>query len=214
MMFHRGMRLHYHFFHIIARPLLKSFFKFQIFGAENLPSTGGVLLMTNHASYMDPIFIGAAVNRSLHYMARSTLFKPKIVEKLLLSMNAFPIHLGVPDRGAIKRALEILENGGVLNIFPEGTRTIDGSLGQSQPGVGLIAHRTNASIIPVYLSGTREVLPRNAKSPRLAKVTIAFGKPIEMKQYREIKANREVYEEIGKKIMEGIAELMKRNQYH
>ena len=73
----RAMRLHYHFFHIIARPSLKSLFKFEIIGAENLPSKGGVLLMTNHASYFDPVFIGAAVNRNLNYMARATLFRPK-----------------------------------------------------------------------------------------------------------------------------------------
>ena len=106
---HRGMRLHYHFFHIIVRPLFKSLFKFQVFGAENLPSSGGVLLLSNHVSYLDPIFMGAAVTRNLHYMARSTLFIPGPVERFLLSMNAFPVHLGVPDRKALRQARQLLE---------------------------------------------------------------------------------------------------------
>lgn len=208
-MYNRAMRLHYHFFHIIARPWLKSFFKFEIFGAKNLPSKGGVLLMTNHASYFDPIFIGAAVNRNLNYMARATLFKPKIVEKFLLSMSAFPVNVGGSDTKAIRRTLELLKNGGVLNIFPEGTRSIDGSLGKALPGVGLIAYKTDAPVIPVYLNGTRKVLPKNAKVPKLAKVKIYFGKPIDMEPYRNIKPNREIYNEIGEKIMAGIAELQR-----
>lgn len=208
-MYNRSMRLHYHFFHIIARPFLKSFFKFEIFGIENLPTRGGVLLMTNHASYFDPVFIGAAVNRNLNYMARATLFKPEIVGKFLLSMSAFPVNVGASDTKAIRKTLELLKNGGVLNIFPEGTRSVDGKLGKALPGVGLIAHKTPVPVMPVYLSGTRSVLPKNAKMPKLAKVKIYFGKPLDMKSYREVKATREIYDEISEKIMEGIAELQK-----
>jgi 1-acyl-sn-glycerol-3-phosphate acyltransferase len=165
--------------------------------------------MTNHASYFDPVFIGAAVNRNLNYMARATLFKPKIVEKFLLSMSAFPVNVGGSDTKAIRWTLELLKSGGVLNIFPEGTRSTDGKLGKALPGVGLIAHKTDAPIVPVYLSGTRLVLPRNVKMPRLAKVRIFFGKPLDMEPYRGIKATREIYNEIGEKIMAGIAELQK-----
>ena len=107
-MVHRGMRLHYHFFHVIVRPLFKALFKFQVFGIENIPSTGGVLFLSNHASYLDPIFMGAAVPRNLHYMARATLFKPGMIEWFLLNMNAFPVHLGVPDRKAIRQARQLL----------------------------------------------------------------------------------------------------------
>lgn len=201
------MRSHYHFFHIIIRVLSKAFLKFQVFGAENVPSNGGVLFMSNHASYVDPLFVGAAVDTNLHYMARSTLFKPRLMEWFLLSLSAFPVHQGAPDRRAIRQALQLLGSGNRLLIFPEGTRTIDGTLGKAQPGVGLIAYRTTASVVPVFLSGTGKVLPRDAKMLRTAKVTISFGKPLDMKHYRKCKASRETYVKIAEAVMSKIAEL-------
>ncbi len=206
-MVHRGMRLHYHFFHIIARPLLKSLFRFQIFGARNVPSTGGVLLVSNHVSYVDPVFMGAAVDRNLHYMARSTLFKPGLIKRFLLSMNAFPVNLGVPDRGAIRRALQLLDDGNVLHIFPEGTRSVDGTLGTAQAGAGFIAYRARAPVVPVFLDGTEKVLPRGAKMMKPAKVKLSFGRPLDLDYYRKVKSSRETRTEIGEVIMSSIAEL-------
>ncbi|MFQ5799734.1 MAG: lysophospholipid acyltransferase family protein [Bacteroidota bacterium] len=208
---HRGMRFHYHFFHVIVRPLLKSLFRFRVFGAENVPSTGGVLLMSNHASYVDPVFMGAAVDRNLYYMARSTLFKPGLIEWFLLNMNAFPVHLGVPDRRAIRWALQLLEGDNLLLIFPEGTRTADGTLGKAQAGVGFIAYKTTAFVVPVFLSGTQKVLPRTAKMPKPAKVTVSFGKPLDMEYYRKFEDSREAYVKIGEDVMARIAELKGRS---
>ncbi|MDQ1318198.1 MAG: 1-acyl-sn-glycerol-3-phosphate acyltransferase, partial [Candidatus Poribacteria bacterium] len=156
----KRMNFLYHFCLIISRPLLKALFKFQIFGSENVPSTGGAMLMINHASYLDPIFIGGAVNRSINYMARATLFKPGIVDKFLRNLNAFPVHLGSTDRGAIRNALKILDEGNLLLIFPEGTRSLDGTLGKAQDGIGFMAYRTQADVIPVYLSGTQKAWAR------------------------------------------------------
>lgn len=204
---YREMRLHYHFFHIIARPLFKALFKFEVIGSENIPSKGGVLFMMNHASYLDPIFIGAAVKRNLHYMARSSLFKPGIIRWFLLNMNAFPVNLGAPDRSAIKHALKLLQEGKALLIFPEGTRSFDGTLGKAQDGVGFIAYRTNAPIIPVFLDGTFRALPRGAKMIKTAKISIIFGKPINMDKYRKLDPCRDTYVKIGQEIMSNIAEL-------
>lgn len=207
---HRGMRFHYHFLHIIARPFLKSLFKFQVLGVENVPTTGGVLLMSNHASYVDPVFLGAAADRNLYYMARSTLFKPGLIEWLLSNMNAFPVHLGVPDRRAIRRALRLLEDRKLLLIFPEGTRTVDGTLGKAQAGVGLIAYRTTASIVPVFLGGTHKALPRGAKMLKLARIMVSFGKPLDMEYYRGCEPSRETYVKIGEEVMARIADLKDR----
>ena len=207
-MIHRGMQFHYRFIHVVIRPLLSTLFKFQVFGAENVPSSGGVLLMTNHASYVDPIFIGAGVDRNLRYMARSTLFRHGLIKWILLNLNAFPVIQGAPDRKAIRCALQILTDGELLNIFPEGTRSVDGiTLGKSLPGVGFIAHRPAGAVVPVFLSGTHDVLPRKAKMLKPVKVTISFGKPLDMEHYRKSKSSREVYTEIGEEVMTRIAEL-------
>jgi 1-acyl-sn-glycerol-3-phosphate acyltransferase len=204
---HREMRLHYHFFHVVSRPLLKSFFKFQVLGAHNVPLKSGALIMSNHASYMDPIFMGAAVDRNLNYMARSTLFRPDIIKWFLLNMNAFPVHLGVPDRKAIRNALRLLKNDNLLLIFPEGTRTRDGSLGEAKPGIGLIAHKTDSPVVPAFLSGSREVLPRGANMIKFSRIRVFFGKPLNMEYYRKREATRETYVEIGKEVMRRIGEL-------
>jgi len=203
----KGMRLHYHFIHVITRPLFKFLFKFQVFGLENVPSSGGAMLMINHASYLDPIFIGAAVKRNLFYMARSSLFKPGFIDHFLRSLNAFPIHLGSPDRGAIKNALKLVDEGNLLLIFPEGTRSHDGSLNKAQDGVGFMAYRAKVPVIPVYLEGTNNALPRGSSMVRLAKITVSFGKPINMDVYRNNEASREIYSKIGEDIMSGITEL-------
>ena len=206
-MVHRNMPYIYHFIHVIARPLFKALFKFQIFGVENVPSTGGVLIMSNHASYVDPVFVGTAVKRNLHYMARSTLFKPNLIKWFLLRVNAFPVHLGSPDRKAISQALRLLGSGNLLLIFPEGTRTVDGTLGKAQPGIGFIAHKANVPVMPAFLSGTREVMPRKAKMIKSGKIKVYFGKPLDMEKYRKRKGSREIYTEIGEEVMARIADL-------
>jgi 1-acyl-sn-glycerol-3-phosphate acyltransferase len=206
-MSYREMPLHYHFFHVITRPLFKTLFKFKIYGAENVPQKGGVMLMINHVSYLDPIFIGAAVKRNLHYMARSTLFKKGFIDRFLRSLNAFPVHLGSADRSAIRNALKLLDEGKLLLVFPEGTRSHDGSLGKAQDGVGFMAHRTNACVIPVFLDGTYKAMPRNSKMIKPTRITVSFGKPIDMSIYRNSEANRETYSKIGEDIMSGIAKL-------
>jgi 1-acyl-sn-glycerol-3-phosphate acyltransferase len=203
----RNMKPFYHLLCIIARPLLKAFFKFQVFGLENVPNTGGVMLMINHASYLDPIVIGGSVNRNLYYMARSTLFRPWFIERFLTSLNAFPVRLGSPDKSAIKRAIQILNDGDLLLIFPEGTRSIDGTLGKAQDGVGFIAHRTNTAVVPVFVDGTRAAWPRGSTFIKSAKVTVSYGKPIDMSIYRSSKASRETYSKIGEAVMAGIAGL-------
>ena len=110
----------------------------------------------------------------------------------------------------LTQALKFLEDGELLNIFPEGTRSIDGeTLGQALAGVGFIAYKTEAPVLPVFLSGTQHVLPRKAKMPKLAKITVSFGKPLDMEKYRNDKASRETYERIGEEIMDRIAELQR-----
>jgi 1-acyl-sn-glycerol-3-phosphate acyltransferase len=205
------MRFLYHALHVLTRPVLKSLFKFEVFGAENVPSTKGALLASNHASFTDPIFLGAGLKRNLHYMARSTLFKPEPIDRFLRSLNAFPVHRGAPDRRAIRRALELLDSGNLLLMFAEGTRTYDGTLGKSRAGVGLIAYRTTASVLPVFLGGSLEVLPRGAKMLKLAKVTVSYGKPLDMAPYRASKGSREIYTSIGEELMRRIAELRDRS---
>ncbi len=206
-----GMSPQYHAIHVLTRPVLKSLFKLEVFGAENVPSSGGALLISNHASFVDPVFIGAAVNRNLNYMARASLFRPKPIDWFLRSLSAFPVHLGVPDRRALRQARHLLDGGKLLLIFGEGTRTVDGTLGKMQAGVGLIAYRTTASVVPMFLDGALEVLPKGAKILKLAKITVSFAESVDMAPYRACKGSREIYTSIGEEVMKRIAELKDRS---
>src|ERR1043166_2315780 len=122
---------------LISRILSMLLFRLHVRGQARLPRSGGVLLVTNHQSFLDPWLIGIAPGRQVHYMARDTLFRGGFLQYLGELWNAFPVKRGAADLGAIRTAVERLDKGFMMNIFPEGTRTEDGSIGAIAPGMVL-----------------------------------------------------------------------------
>ncbi|RKY04066.1 1-acyl-sn-glycerol-3-phosphate acyltransferase [Candidatus Poribacteria bacterium] len=194
----------------LAQPLFRWAFGFEVTGLENVPDEGGALIASNHVSYLDPPILGAASKRELFYMARDSLFKPGPIGWFLRYLNAFPVKRDKPDRSALKRALELLESGKLVLVFPEGTRSWDGTLGKPHLGVGFIAYHSRVPVIPVYVSGTEKALPRGKAIIKRAKVTVHFGKPVYLDDLRAHPRPREVYRLIGERIMAAIAELQRR----
>lgn len=169
-------------FYTWSRRLCKLFFgglyRMRSYGEERVPRTGPVILAANHQSYFDPVIVGAFVRRTLHYMARDTLFKNRWFGSLIRSYNAFPVKRGTADVGAIKESLRRLRAGNGLLMFPEGTRTPDGRVLTMHPGVISIARRSDATIVPVALDGVFEAWPRDRKYPRWARAAVIFGDPL------------------------------------
>lgn len=194
-----------HYF--IAWPLGRIFFDFKVKGLENLPLRGGVLAAANHVSYFDPPLLGNATPRVMYYMARADLFSNPIFGALIRTWGAFPIKRDMWSAGGLKKALRKLDEGKLVLFFPEGTRSRDGRLGQPMLGAGLLAYLARAPVIPVYIDGTDKVLPRRAKRPRCAAVTVIFGPPVELTEARLAPASKETYRAIAQKIMESIATL-------
>lgn len=164
-------RLHalvYNLAKIAARILFKFIFFLRVEGSENVPLHGGVIFASNHLSNLDPPTIAMASPRIVHFMAKEELFQNVFLARLFRWLYAFPVKRSAADRQAIRTALDVLQQGNPLLIFPEGTRKMKGTLQKIERGVGFIAMKADAPVIPVIIRGEYKLF---------RSVTIIFGKP-------------------------------------
>jgi 1-acyl-sn-glycerol-3-phosphate acyltransferase len=146
-------------------------------GQGQVPASGGVLLVCNHLSFLDVFFLGIPLARPLSYMARSTLFVP-VLSTLMRSVGGFPIQREGIGASGMKETMRRLRAGGVVALFPEGTRSHDGELGPLKPGIASLAVRVRVPVVPVGLAGLFESWPRWRVLPVPHPVRIHYGKPI------------------------------------
>lgn len=175
---------------------LRIFYRLRVEGIENFPKEGAVLVASNHRSNMDPVALGCALKRPIHFMAKEELFKVPVLKWIIIQWKAFPVKRGGGDRQAIKTALNILQEKGVVGLFPEGTRSKNGKLGFAQPGAGLLAIKSNSLIVPVALLGTEKTL---------GPITVKIGKPLYLSKPEEGKLKAEI---VSNQIMGEIAKLL------
>jgi len=195
------MTLIYRFCHDAAALLYRLYGRRKVIGHEKIPRTGPVIVAANHVSYLDPPLVGSAIQRECAFMARHDLWNNRPLGWLITRLNAFPVHRDTADRAAIRRALEMLARGLVLVLFPEGGRSPDGTLQKAEPGVALIVQKSGAPVVPTALIGPEKMLPRSARRPRRAPLTVAFGDPL----YFTPQTPRE---EVVRGIMRAIAALL------
>ncbi len=164
-------------------------FRLRVQGTENIPKSGPVLMITNHQSFLDPWLIGIKLRRQVHFMARDTLFKGGFLGWLMEILNSYPVKRGAADLQAIRITIERLDDARLVNIFPEGTRSMDGSISPLAPGLTLILHRAPAAlqIVPVAIEGAFEAWPRRNKLPHPHPIRIAYGKPIPAAELKGMK---------------------------
>jgi 1-acyl-sn-glycerol-3-phosphate acyltransferase len=153
----------------------KIFHRFRVSGLEHVPSDGAFLLTSNHVSFFDPPALGCRVPRDLHYFARKSLFKG-LLGKLITAFNSIPVDRESSDVSSFKKALKVLEKGSPLLVFPEGTRSLDGSLQAAKAGVGLIAIKASVPVLPARVIGGFEILGKGCKLPKIgSRLTIVYG---------------------------------------
>lgn len=161
------------FMYKLLKFLVKIFCKIIFFvrveGEENIPKEGAAILAVNHVSFWDPPVLISALKRPMRTMAKSELFKHKLLVPFLKMAGAFPINRGTNDITAIKTALRTLKDGGIFTIYPEGTRVKAGEASDAKAGVALIASKSGAPVIPIAMRGGYKLFKR---------VTIYVGKPM------------------------------------
>ncbi len=152
--------------------------KVRVFQRRYEPATGGALYICNHQSFLDPMLMSFALRRPMNYMARESLFRPPIFRNIIRSLNAFPVRRGEADLSALKNAMRLLKGGEQVVVFPEGTRTCDGRIGEFLPGVAMLAQRAAEWTVPVLIEGAFEAWPRWQMLPRPGSVVVRYAPPI------------------------------------
>jgi 1-acyl-sn-glycerol-3-phosphate acyltransferase len=157
-------------------------FRVRVFGRQNLPAAGGAVIASNHQSFFDPVLIGVGLGREVDYMARASLFRSPLFRRLIKSLNAFPIKREGVDVEAMREAIARIRRGRLVLVFPEGTRTRDGSLGAVRRGLSLISERAQAPVVPAVIQGAYQAWPRGARMIRPHRIGVAFGRPISVEE--------------------------------
>ncbi|NLM36898.1 MAG: 1-acyl-sn-glycerol-3-phosphate acyltransferase [Firmicutes bacterium] len=146
----------------VCRALLTGFlrlcYRFQVFGAEHLPETGPVIVVCNHANFIDPIVVGCSLQkRQVCFMAKEELFRIPLLGGLIRRFGAFPVKRGTGDRGAFRAARSVLAAGKVVGMFPEGKRYRDGKIHPLKPGAAMLAVESGAQVLPMVVTGTHHL---------------------------------------------------------
>ncbi len=182
--------------------------RLSVRGTEHVPRAGGVLIVSNHASFLDPPLLGTALrHRNIHFMARHTLFQNPLTRAWARAVGVVPMDRDKGDIRALRDALALVQAGGVLCVFPEGTRTSDGRLQPAKAGVGFLVEKSGVPVVPVHLDGTFAALPRNARRLRLARITVSFGPPIRLDDYPNLGKGPERRQRLAELVMARIAAL-------
>ena len=195
------------------RVMYATYFRWRVFDPEHVPVTGAVILASNHASFLDPPLVGSGLHRECTFLARDSLFRFGPTRWLLNQWQAVPIDREGSSASGMKRILAALENGRAVILFPEGTRTRDGQLQPVRSGVGLIAAKTDAPVVPVRVWGTFEAYGRNVRFPKPKRVAVKYGEPLCFRELRAEAKNcskerlKEIYQQIANEIMAAIAKL-------
>lgn len=180
--------------------ILKIFCRMRVCGKENIPQKGGFLLASNHTSYLDPVIISCVCRRKLNFMAKEELFSRPLFSRFLYLLGIFPVKRGTADLSALKEAMRRLKEGKGLVLFPEGSRNPGGEPIAPQPGVGFLAAKINVPVIPVFIQGSEQALPRGAKFLKPTMIRVFFGKEIPIER-------RMPYQDTASDIMANIRRL-------
>jgi 1-acyl-sn-glycerol-3-phosphate acyltransferase len=150
---------------------------FRATGREHVPRSGGALLVSNHLSHLDVFVLGLLLPRPLNYVARSSLFIP-VLGPFIRSVGGFPIQREGMGAQGLKETLRRIKNGGIVTLFPEGTRSRDGELADLKAGIAVLAARTRVPVVPAAVAGTFEAWPRSRRFPGSHPVRVHYGQPI------------------------------------
>ncbi len=182
--------------------------RLKVVGEENIPKSGGLVVASNHSSYLDPPAVGAATRRKrmTHFMARDTLFEKPLMGWYLRSVGVIALDREKGDVRAMRTAIQLLKGGASVALFPEGTRSEDGTLQPPKPGIGFLVAKGQTPVLPVYVHGSYEAWSKSSGGLKHLPITVMIGRLITREEIQRLGKGREAYVKIGELIMERIAE--------
>ena len=201
----------YRVVHVLVQGVGVSCWQIRAIGRHRVPRRGGVILASNHQSFLDPVLVGVALRRRPRFLARESLFRHAPFAWLIRSLGAVAIQRDAVGAAGVRRCVELLGQGQVVLMFPEGTRTRDGEVGTVRPGVALIARRARVPVVPVTICGAYEVWPRHRPWLGLGRIEVRFGEPIPPETCARLGA-RELAGVIQRRLSDGLSGL--RRRYH
>ncbi len=159
----------------VTVPIFHIYFRGRIHGANKVPQSQPIIVVSNHASYFDPPIISYALGRPVAYMAKEELFSVPILKQFIVTYGAYPVNRDSNDIGAIRQAMGRLKEGWATGIFLEGTRTSDGRIHNPKLGAVSIAAKMNIPLLPVCLWGTEKVFSKDSSIPKPVPITVRIG---------------------------------------
>jgi 1-acyl-sn-glycerol-3-phosphate acyltransferase len=193
----------YQIFRGLCRMAGTLLFDLKAYDVTNVPTTGGVLIVSNHQSFLDPAVLGIPIRRPVSFLAKSELFEGtsplgRLFGKVIRRLNAFPVRQGEGDVGAVRETIKRLQEGRVLTMFPEGGRSSGEEIEPMQPGVGLIVRRAGPTVkvVPAAVDGSFRAWSRYRKLPRPAPVRVKYGEPMELAHLKSAQIIQAIEKEI------------------
>ncbi len=201
------MNIVYNIFYNFAKFVARYAFSMKVIHPERMIESGPLILAVNHASYFDPPLAGICSKRAVHYLARKSLMDWPFFGPLFPSMNVIPVERDGNDMSALRGVIRKINQGEGVVLFPEGTRSRDGLLGEARGGIGLVIAKTGATVLPMRIFGSFEAFPRDAALPRLLPITVSIGEPLHFSKEELAGGDRETYQRLSDRVMASIAAL-------
>ncbi|MBG6107852.1 1-acyl-sn-glycerol-3-phosphate acyltransferase [Frigoribacterium sp. CG_9.8] len=193
---------------LVAGPLLKTAFRPWVTGHENIPKTGGVIMASNHLSFIDSVFLPLVMDRRISFLAKSDYYtgrgvKSWLIKNFLTATGMIPIDRsgGKASEASLQTGLGVLARGEVLGIYPEGTRSPDGRLYRGRTGVARMILESGVPVVPVAMIDTEKVMPIGSRLPKVRRIGIVIGKPLDFSRFEGMEGDRFILRAITDEIM-------------
>jgi len=193
---------------LVAGPILKTVFRPWVTGLDNIPKSGGVILASNHLSFIDSVFLPLVIDRRIFFLAKSDYFRGKglkgwATKAFMNGTGMLPIDRsgGKASEASLNTGLKVLHDGEVLGIYPEGTRSPDGKLYRGRTGVARMILEGNVPVVPVAMIDTEKVMPIGSKIPKVRRIGIVIGEPLDFSRFKGLESDRFILRSITDEIM-------------
>jgi 1-acyl-sn-glycerol-3-phosphate acyltransferase len=193
---------------LVAGPILKTVFRPWVTGLDNIPKKGGVIIASNHLSFIDSVFLPLVLDRRIFFLAKSDYFKGRglkgwATKAFMNGTGMLPIDRsgGKASEASLNTGLKVLHDGEVLGIYPEGTRSPDGKLYRGRTGVARMILEGNVPVVPVAMIDTEKVMPIGTKIPKVQRIGIVIGEPLDFSRFAGLEGDRFILRSITDEIM-------------